>query len=401
MAAPVTAAPVSESAGIKIDPYYSFNWTEAFTSPSVGDWFVGSNFGTSLGGKYTFNEAQAVLGMCSLQYRGPGLKTQEGREFAERTIDINTMLEDRWTVLPNYTVRTRALFMDEMRRAGSNEVWGHGLYDFWTTGLGIAQDFAVPGDVGMVGDVSYQYFGFPNYTDLLQEFQTGGATAEQSGGLQDYNNIRFRADSRFGKIATAWLGWSIQSYVNAKVVSEDGTYSKKAQLDNVFDVGSALDLTLVPAESGSKGAVKSSPSLGLTFKTSNQNFLRFKTFGDLHPDFIKGYYNYNQVELSAPVRWIYDEADDGGTSSLYLSLDWIFTSYAKRPARNDLGEFGSKKMWTSIFMVTPGIAMPLNRFTHWNIGYTFHIQNSNNKFEKFLPYNFQGHTVFSSVDIAY
>jgi hypothetical protein len=387
---------------IPVEPYYSFNWTEAVTFPSVGDWFVGANFATSLGGKYVINPEHALLGMYDLQYKGPGLKTQEGREFAERSMDHNLMLEHHWSVMPGYKVRTRGLFMTEMRRTGSNEVWGKGLYDFRVFGGGIVQDFNVMRVTDLSFEVTYQYFSFPNYTDLLQEFQAAGLSSELSGGQQDYNNIRFRLDGKFMKIGSAWIGWNIQSYVNAKIVEEGGVYSDKKQMDNTIELGTAWDVELLPPAEGSKaGQVATTPSVKLDFKRSNQNFLRFKYFGDTNPVFVPKNYNYSAVELSSPFRWVYSVGDTGGASSLFFSPTWMFTAYTDRPHRDKAGDYQKGAQWTSIVVLTPGITMSMSRFSAMTLGYSYQLQSSNTKFEKFIPYNFFGHTVFMSYDINF
>jgi len=387
---------------IPIEPYYAFDWTEAVTVPSVGDWFVGSNFATSLGGKYTINPEHALLGFYDLQYRGPGLKTQEGREFAERSMDHNLMLEHRWAVMPGYAVRTRGLFMTEMRRTGSNEVWGKGLYDFRVFGGGVVQDFNLMRVTDLSFEVTYQYFSFPNYTDLLQEFQSAGLASELSGGQQDYNNIRFRLDGKFMKIGTAYLGWNMQSYVNAKVIKESLVYSDKKQMDNTIEMGTAWDVTLLPPDPGSKaGLLSTTPSLKLDFKRSNQNFLRFQYFGDPTPVFVPKNYNYNAVEMSSPIRWVYSVGDTGGASSLFFSPTWLFTGYSNRPHRNKAGDYMHGAQWTSIVVLTPGVSMAMSRFSTMTLGYSYQLQTSNTKFEKFLPYNYSGQTVFMSYDINF
>ncbi len=397
--APVAAGGSSES---KAEPYYSFGWTEGFTLPSVGDWFVGSTFGTGIGAKYTINPEHAILGMYDLQYRGPGLKSQEGREFSERTIDHNFLLEHKWTAMAQYDVRTKVTYLSQMRRSGSNEVFGKGLYDFRVYGGSVVQDFPLRPEIGMSVDVTYQYFSFPNYTDLLAEFQGSGLGAELSGGQQDYHNVLLKGSAAFGRYGSAWLGLSMQSYANQKVVASSGTYSNKGQFDWVFDVGSAWNVDLVKAAegAGNVGLLTSNPGLRLQFKNSNQNYLYFKYFGAL-PVFKKDYYSFSLVQMDYPFKWVIGEKD-GLQSALFFSPTWIFTIFGRREARDEEGDYmKGKEQWTNLLMLTPGWTFPAGRFGRMTLGYTFHMQNSNNKYEKFLPYNYSGHVLFSSFEVVY
>ena len=388
---------------IPIDPIYAFNWTEAFALPSVGDWFLGANFASSFGGKYTINQEHALFGIYNLLYRGPGLKTQEGREFAERSMDNNIMLEHQWMVMPGYKVRTRGLFMNELRRTGTNEVWGKGLYDFRVFGGGVVQDFNVRQVTDLSFEVTYQYFSFPNYTDLLQEFQSASLKSELSGGQQDYNNIRLHLDGKFLEIGSAFLGWNMQSYVNAKVVGINKEYTDKKQLDNNIELGTEWDVQLLAANPTTKeGRLSTTPALKANFKRSNQNYWYYRYFGDTNPVWRPTYYDYNSVDLSSPIRWVYSVAESGGASSLFFSPSWVYTGYTKRPPRDEKGVYiEGKKQATTILVLTPGITMATSRFSSMTWGYSYQVQASNNKFEKFLPSNYNGHSVFMSYDIKF
>jgi len=205
------------------------------------------------------------------------------------------------------------------------------------------------------------------------------------------------------KTGTAFIGWNMQSYINAKIVKDGGIYSDKKQMDNTIELGTAWDVELLAPEPGSKaGSISTVPSIKLNFKRSNQNFLRFKFFGDTNPVFVPKNYNYNAVELSSPIHWVYSVGDTGGASSLFFSPTWMFNGFTDRPPRNKAGDYlDGKTQWTSIVVLTPGISMAMSRFSSMTLGYSFQLQSSNTKFEKFLPYNYSGHTVFMSYDINF
>ncbi|MEK7764638.1 MAG: hypothetical protein AAB368_00235, partial [bacterium] len=236
--AQTTSVASDDDEGITVTPFYSFDWLEGAAIQSVGSWFFGSNYGTSLGAKAALTPEHALFGVYDLSYSGPGLRYQEGREFGDRTIDHNALLEYQYSGFAGNTIKTRVLFIKELRRSGPSEVFGSGLYDFWALGGGVLDDIAVRPGLGLGVGVTYQYFRFPNYSDLLAEFTSAGSAAAL-GGMYDYHNIRTQVDAKFKNRGRSWVAVTVQQYVHARVkriVAPFGD-SKEKQRDLVGELG--------------------------------------------------------------------------------------------------------------------------------------------------------------------
>ena len=134
--------------------------------------FFGNNIGTTIGGKYALRPEQTLFGVYELAYDGPGMRAQEGHEFQERSIDHSVSAGHSWKLSPRYTLNSRFQYVHEFRRTGANEQFGNGLYDYWSLGLAERLDLGLVPGTPLGAGLSYAYVRFPNYTDLMSEFQS-------------------------------------------------------------------------------------------------------------------------------------------------------------------------------------------------------------------------------------
>lgn len=380
-----------------IQPFYAFSWNETLSNPSVAGLILGSHFGSTLGGKYTLNDRHAVFGVYDLQYRGPGLQSQEGRLFSERTIDHNLFLEHQWSAVEDHTFKTRLIYMRELRRAAASEVFGNGLYDFDVYGFSLADEFEFNRRFVFGLGITYRSFTFPNYTDLLHEFQTGAVGTEVSGSQQDYGNIRVEAFTKVSRYGKAWIAYSNQAFKHARVVEASGALSGEKQKDTNVELGAGGVYVIPRPWESMPGRLIVTPALRLNFKSSNQNFLRFKFFGDTNPDFIENNYAYTYLKLGSPLSWSFKNG-----WRIFFAPSWEQYGYADRPPRNSDGVYltGSTQR-NSTFLLSLGFSKPVGKFAHWTLGWAYHRQWSNTKFERFVPYNYSGNIFYSSFDILY
>lgn len=380
-----------------LTPFYEFELVESFSIPSLGNFFFGSNIGTTLGARYVLSPEHSLFGVYNLAYVGPGLRSEESREFADRTMDHQAGLGHQWQINPKYQLNTRFSYLGEFRRSGSNEPFGAGLYDFASIGVSETVRMVATPRVLVGLTLAYARVSFPNYTDLLTEFQLAGTSAEVSGGLQDYNRLTISPDVTFGRDGRAWLSWTRQDFTNAKVltdaVSAQGTYSNETQLDAVYEVGASWAFSLFAPSAG----VSTEPMWRLNIKRSNQNFFRFDEFGDISPDFIKDNYSYVSTDLTLPVRRTLESG-----RMFFFYPTWLYRSYSSRPPRSSAGDYVfGEKQWNQTWLLTLGTSWPAYKFARWTFAYTYHHQRSNNHFERFLPYNFSGHVLSSSLSLTY
>ena len=404
-AAETAAADPEEEDAPALTPYYDFSLSEGLSLPSIGNFFFGSNMGSTVGGQVGVAEGHNIFGVYTLEYSGPGIRSEDDQEFAERTLDHSFGLGHEWRLAEPYALKTRVTFLNEFRRSGANEPFGEGLYDFWS--LGIDEEFAASVGGGVVASlgIGVSWVGFPNYTDLLNEFQMAGTGAETAGGKNDYTRIHVSPEARYKNLAKAYISWSMQSFRNAKVLTEQGTYGTETQKDGMFALGASGALRLTPADSGFPGVVSTDPQLDVSFKSSNQNFLRFAGFGAASFDFVEDNYSYTKYELKSPLRWTF-----GGKTALFFVPGVIYKRYASRPPRNADGVYQhegnnpnqpAKQQWNQTFLLSWGLTWPRHRFSSWTLAYTWYHQKSNNHFERYLPYNFSGHIISATLNVAY
>ncbi len=393
VAAPVT--PEEKPEPSKFVPLYQFHYMEAVDTINIGSFFFGSGMGTTMGGRWAFTPGQALYGAYELNYSGPGLRPQEGREFTERDLSHQASLGHEWSPVSGLALGSRALFQRQMRRSGGSDVFGTGLYDYWTIGLTERADMKLAG-FATGASLSYALVHFPNYTDLLNEYQSASVEAEKSGGLQDYNRITTSFDGKFLGQGAGWVNLTWMMFEHQKVLTDKGVPNTTAQFDSIYELGASWAQPLA-GDSGSS-ILSVEPSVNVAVKRSNQNFLKYPKFGDLvNFEFVKDYYSDVSPTISAPLKWSFK----AGTA-LFLSPSYSMLAYSSRPPRDATGTYLlGKKQSNSTFILTTGVSTSWHRFARVSFGYSVHVQQSNNRFERFLPYNYVGHVFFTSLDLAY
>ncbi|HOX23591.1 MAG TPA: hypothetical protein PLL10_09015, partial [Elusimicrobiales bacterium] len=237
----------------------------------------------------------------------------------------------------------------------------------------------------------------PNYTDLLREFQNAGSASELSGGLQNQKLKQWALRSYWNNF-TGGLSFSTMKYENQTVVDTNGQYGDTKQEDKstTLDFGFNHRLWIFEA----------APNVSYTWFKSNQNFLRFKYFGaawspstlgngDADVTLIQNAYSYREFTVDLPVF-----INLGMKSKWALSGGWSLThrTYVDRPPRDGENNYQmGEKQKNTLTKLYAGIRKHMNEIADLSLMYTLVVASSNNKFEKYLPYNYTG----QSLGIAY
>ncbi len=374
--------------GRTLTPYFNFGIDEGvYIAGDRSQYFSGGNVNTSVGMLANLAERHSLFGLYNLNYSGAGFAPQDTKEFLSRTLDHNASFEYRWQLAGPFRLRPGVAFGKSFYRSAANEPWGQGLYDTNSSGAQMAVDYTFKN-----GALTAQYLTrsvkFPNYTDLLREFQSAGAQAELSGGLQDQTLKEFSLNAYWKKLfATAKFGK--QDYDNQTVVESNGVYGSTLQEDK--------STTLSAGFVGKLWIFEVQPQASYVKHTSNQNYLNFKFFGDPSPDFVANAYNYKDTTLSVPFYL-------NLTQRTALNANFAVTqrNYDDRPPRdaNNAYLLGDKQKNTMTTLGV-GIRKRLNEVAYLRLTYSLVVASSNNKFERYLPYNYTGNQVNLGFSLAY
>ena len=377
-----------------MSPYYSFSLNQGAGLPSKSDFFFTTTLNSDIGLIGRISDYHRLLGFYGMRYTGPGLQRQEGRTFLERTMDHLFVVQHQWTLLPDTLfLKTSGDFMREYLRTGANEVWGEGLYDFLRYGGKMTLETRkglIPGAIEFF-EVQCHYLDFPNYSDLLLEFQLGEESAETSQGSQ--NNYQYQAAvgvKAYG--ASLKVLGSFLDYTAQKVINREGTFDATGQRDLFVRVNAegAYDVM-------DRVAVR--PSARYKNKTSNQNYLYFPTsLASIdETEFFARYFDYNQMELASGLAWRFAERRE-----LIFTPQWEMRMYMHRNPRNSEGEFlrGTRQVDHNI-MLSAAYAIIINEFSRYTLYYGYYIGSSNNKYERYMPYNYHGHTFGFGVNLSF
>ncbi len=381
-------AAVAEDSKI-FTPFFDMTLSQAAFLPSEGNIFSGGNMNTQVGLLTKVTQKDHIFGLYNFSYTGQGFTPQDSKQFTDRSMSHGFNIEYRRSITDRIRVRPGVALTREYRRTGANEVWKNGLYNMNSSGAQLAADYTFNEEKN--GYVTVQYLfrnvKFPNYTDLLSEFQNAGNTAETSGGLQDQSMGQFSVRPSWNQFF-AGLTLTTQNYKNQKVVANTGVYgaSKQKDSDTALDFGFHHTLWIFEL----------SPMVSYTMHTSNQNFMLYKFLGDTSPQFGEKYYDFKELALSVPL-------DLNVTSKWAVggALNMTRRAYDKRTARDANNNFTSSKQVNTMTTLTGSIRKRINEVAMVRLFASIMVASSNNKFEKYLPYSYTGKSFGLAYQLSY
>ncbi|MCX5786436.1 MAG: hypothetical protein NTX59_12195 [Elusimicrobia bacterium] len=383
-------------------PYFNMTLNEAAYLPSAGNIFSGGNINTQVGLLSKITRKDSLFGLYTFNYSGPAFQPQDSKQFTDRSMSHGFNFEYRRNLGEKFRVRPGVSLTRDYSRSGANEVWKSGLYNMNSSGLQLAVDynFNFQKNGFITAMVLSKSVKFPNYTDLLTEFMNASNTAETSGGLQDQTLTQYSLRPNWNNFFGGYTV-TLQNYKNQKVVEDTGVYGDSRQKDKTttFDLGFHHTLWIFELF----------PTVSMTKHTSNQNFLRYKSFGAV-PDpltvndgngtadvtFVPKNYDYTDLAFVVPMDLlITSKWAIGG------SINVIKRTYERGNRDADNNYDFSTKQKNLMTTFSGSIRKRMNDVAMLRLFYSLTVASSNNKFEKYMPYNYTGNTVGVAYQLSY
>lgn len=402
----LTPLPSTLSAAVAEDskiftPYFNMTLMEAAFMPSVGNIFSGGNMNTQVGLLTRITRKDSLFGLYNFNYGGPAFQPQDTKQFTDRGMSHNFNFEYRRALNERFRVRPGVAFITDYSRTGANESWKNGLYNMNSYGGQLAVDYSFDFEKNgfITATVLARKIKFPNYTDLLREFMNASNTSEASGGLQDQNLTQFSLRPNWNGFFGG-LTYTVQSYKNQKVVAAGtGVYGDTSQLDKTTTLDAGFRHTLWVFEL--------SPMVAYSIHRSNQNFLRYKrlgaapnvatlTDGSADVTMVPNNYDYNEMTLSVPM-----DLNITGKWAIGGSMNITRRVYTKRGARDGDNNYDSSRQKNLMSTLTGSIRKRMNDVATVRLFYSLLVASSNNKFEKYMPYNYTGNTIGVAYQLSY
>jgi len=392
-------AAVAEDSKI-FTPFFDMTLNEAAYLPSVGNIFSGGNINTQVGLLTKVTAKDHVFGLYNFNYAGPGFAPQDSKQFTDRSMTHGFNFEYRRSLSKRFRVRPGVSLARDYSRSGANEAWKNGLYNMTSTGLQLALDYSFDFERNGIASLTYlaKTVKFPNYTDLLREFQNPSNTANVNGGLQDQAikqvSLRSSWNNFFGGFT-----YTLQDYKNQEVIEDSGVYGDTQQKDKTVALDAGFHRTLWIFEVY--------PMVSYTMHRSNQNFLRYKYFGAVSTlatlnqgsadvTFVAKNYDYNETTLSLPL-----DLNITGKWAIGGSMNITSRTYCDRLRRDEDNNYVDGQQKNLMSTLTGSIRKRINDTAMVRLSYSLVVASSNNKFEKYTPYNYTGNTFGLSYQLSY
>jgi len=397
-------AAVAEDSKI-FTPYFDMTMTEAGFMPSQGNLFSGGNINTQVGLLTKIAKNDQIFGLYNFNYSGQGFAPQDTKQFTDRSMAHSFTIEYRRAIGDKFRVRPGISFSHDYSRTGADEAWKNGLYNMNTFGLQLAGDYVF--DMEKNGIVTLagltKTVKFPNYTDLLREFENPASTAANiasaNGGLEDQTlkqvSLRPSWNNFFGG-----LTYTQQDYANQKVVANTGTYGNTAQKDKTTSVDFGFHRSL--------WVFDLYPMVSYTMHRSNQNFIRYKSLGATSTNLLDGSsdvtfvarnYDYNETTLSVPLDINLSKTSKWAIGGAFNVTSRKYTDRPERDANNNY--LAGTKQQNLMTTLTGSIRKRINDVAMMRLFYSLVVASSNAKFEQYMPYNYTGNTFGISYQLSY
>ncbi len=392
-------AAVAEDSKI-FTPYFDMTMMEAAYVPSEGNIFSGGNINTQVGLLAKATRKDSFFGLYNFNYSGPAFQPQDGKQFTDRNMSHGFNVEYRRNLGAKFRLRPGVSYMVDYARSGANEAWDSGLYNMNSRGGQLAADYNF--DFERNGFITVAFLrrniAFPNYTDLLREFQNADNTAETSGGLQDQSLTQISVRPNWNGLFAGYT-YTEQRYKNQRVVdANSGIYGATKQKDKsaTIDGGFRQKLWIFDLW----------PMISYTMRRSNQNFLRYKSAlatnfvnmadGSNDITMVKKNYDYNEMSLSVPV-----DLNITGKWAIGGSVNMTRRVYTDRGARDIDNNYTTAKQKNLMSTLTGSIRKRMNDVATMRLFYSLVVASSNNKFEKYMPSNYTGNTFGVAYQLSY
>lgn len=374
----------------RFTPYFNMTLAQGGYMPTKGDFFTGANMNMSVGLLSKITDNHGIFSLYNLNFAGQAFRFPDTQEFASKSLSHNFNLEYRWQMFDWLRLRPGIAYSINYTRTAAGEIWGQGLYDSKTTGGQLSVDYLYKlwdKDGSVTFTFLYRDVAFPNYTDIIREFQGTDANTELAGGLKDQILTEYSFNLYWSKFFARFRVNSMD-FKNEKVVEASGLYGNTKQKDSNFILSGGFE--------GKLWIFEVTPEVAYTLHKSNQNFLLFQSATDPSPKFAANYYDYNELRLSAPLfvnltkKW----AVMGG-------LDYQFRSYSDRAPRDGNNQFTDGKQKNNMVTFTGGFRKKMNEVSSVSLTLSSVVATSNNKFERYLPYNYSGQSVTLAYTLTY
>jgi len=401
----LTGAAVNSYAAVAEDskiftPYFDMTLMEAAFMPSQGNIFSGGNINTQVGLLTRITRKDSLFGLYNFNYAGPAFQPQDSKQFTDRGMSHGFNFEYRRNLNEKFRVRPGVSFLTDYSRTGANEAWKNGLYNMNSYGgqLAVDYNFNFERNGFITAAIIARKIKFPNYTDLLTEFQTAGNTSETGGGLQDQSLTQFSLRPNWNGFFGGFT-YTLQGYKNQVVVNDTGVYGDTRQKDKTTTLDAGFRQKL--------WVLELSPMLSYTLHRSNQNFVRYKFLGatptggsllagDSDVTFVEGNYDYNEMTLSVPM-----DLNITGKWAVGGSINVTRRLYTKRGARDSDNNYTDTRQKNVMSTLTGSIRKRMNDVATMRLFYSLMVASSNNKFEKYMPYNYTGNTLGVAYQLSY
>lgn len=371
-------------------PYFDMSLTEAGYIPSGGNIFSGAVIDTRAGFLLNLAEKHGIFTLYSFNYSGPGFSPQDTKQFSDRSMTHSFNIEYRYRISEKFRLRPAFNFGNTYRRMGTNESWKNGLYNNKNAGGQLSFDyfFDQDNDGNATFFILMRNIKFPNYTDLLLEFQNPGAATEVGGGLYDQILTQYSLRSSW-RIFFGGISLTSQNYKNQRVIEDSGVYGNRKQKDSDISIDFGIKHKF--------WIFDLYPSLIYDIHNSNQNFMKYKSAVDTNPVFMKDAYSYKEISFVLPL-----DLNITGKWAIGGSLSLTRRDYDSRLARDLNNDYIAGKKQINTFTVgSISLKKMINEAAFVRIFYSITKAYSNNKFEAYMPYNYTGNSFGLTYGIQY
>ncbi|MFA5859395.1 MAG: hypothetical protein WC955_10055 [Elusimicrobiota bacterium] len=364
-------------------PYYSLSFAEGsyYVAKGPGSVIINNSLTNDLGLIMRLFNSHTLLFFYQLKYTGPGVKKQEGKDFQEKAMDHFLFAQYQFKINDELSVKAKYNYLTEYYRAGTNEPWEDGTFNFTRPGVDLRVESKYFGvkvvPVFQMGDMT-----FPNYIELKKTTTT---VTESLEGMQDQAYMQLGAIVEYAPVKVT-LNYDNQAYKKKTITDvTTGVETATKQVDNQVSLN-------VFSQIAAGEYFEFTPSVDMKFKTSNGTYVHLpSTSGPgstpQPPVVIANGNDYNQYSVGMGIKWKITPNNE-----ISLSPDYVMKQYTTRPPKDAKGNLVlTDKQYTNILQATLGYMVRWNPASQWFFYYVYQQNSSNVQQERSVLYNYTTH----------
>jgi len=350
---------------------------------------------SSFGGNLNFNIIPAIKFSDKFSLLPALYSDYRGVKDVTELVGGGTLYQQSWSntlsIKPIFNIsetqklRAKIGYALQLYRETTDEEWTKGLFDYkkLTTGIEYEAE-AIDSKVFLGYDIfSLNFYNYKSLAETKYGQELSGKVGEN---VLDFvaNEIYSQGKKVLGErlIIDYFINYTIENFVDQKLVTETGEYSPAKRVDNILYIKFSPNYVNIPT--GPLNLI-TGLNLGGCLYNSNQN-----NYDVNNKKFNSNYYDYQEINFGPNMVCKLNKVP----LTLSLSYDFSYRKYMERLVQDNVGNYTNDKINITKHYIVLGVIYPVGENLQLVFQPSVLNSSSNMKYETVYKYNYTSTNYF-------